>query len=396
MNIRKLTEKVTYTGVNDRVTALFEGLWPLPAGVSYNSYVVKGEKIAVVDTVEISHAREFFGYIKNIAGNRGVDYLVVNHMEPDHSATIPDLLAIYPEMKIVGNKQTVSMIEGFYGISDPDRFHVVADGDTLDLGNDTVLKFFMTPMVHWPETMMTYLVSEKVLFSGDAFGTYGALNGGICDSETDVRPYFEEAYRYYSNIVGKYGKFVQKALDKLADVELNMICPTHGPVWKEKIDEVVAMTSRLSRGECERGVTLVYGSMYGNTAALAETIAMQLAECGVKEIRVHNASTSSLSNMLSDTFRYKGLIVGAPTYSMSLFPPVEQFMKALETREVRGKVLGLFGSYTWAPAALKRLQEFASLLQTVPVGEFSMKQAPKASDFETARNLAKTVADQLK
>lgn len=395
MNIRQITESITYVGVNDRTTSLFEALWPLPYGVSYNSYLVKGAKTALIDTVELGRSREFFDHLHTAVGGAGIDYLVVNHMEPDHSGAIPDLMARYPELKVVGNGLTLSMIRGFYGVCDESRLIEVGDGGCIDLGAGRKLKFFLTPMVHWPETMMTYLESERVLFSGDAFGTFGCLNGGITDVESDVSVHLEEAYRYYSNIVGKYGKFVQRALARLTGLDMEYICPTHGPVWHDRIGDIVRLTDRLSSYRSEPGVTIVYGSMYGNTAELAEVIAGELAACGIRTIRIHDASTSSMSQMISDAFRYKGLIVGSPTYSMKLFPPVEQFMNALETREVTGKVLGTFGSFTWAPAALKRLDEFASRLAMKPLGSFSMKQAPGPADLEAARELGRSVAEEV-
>lgn len=214
MNFKEITTGVYYAGVNDRVTSHFEGLWPLPYGVSYNSYIVKGDsQLALIDTVRIDEVREFLSNIEQIAGDCSIDYLVINHMEPDHSGSIPEVVRAYPDIKIVTNAQAIGMVKGFYHIDD-DRFIEVKDGGTLDLGNRT-LSFHMTPMVHWPETMMTYLADSKVLFSGDAFGTFGALNGGLIDTEMETDWYFPEMYRYYSNIVGKYGMFVTRALTKL-------------------------------------------------------------------------------------------------------------------------------------------------------------------------------------
>lgn len=212
MNFKEITKGVYYAGVNDRVTTLFEGLWPLPAGVSYNSYVVKGDdSIALIDTVRIDEVREFLENVRSVAPDRKIDYLVVNHMEPDHSGSIPEVVMAYPDIRIVGNAQTIGMIKGFYHIDDDSRFLEVKDGSVLDLGGRE-LQFHLTPMVHWPETMMTYLADCRLLFSGDAFGCFGALNGGVTDSEMETDHYFPEMYRYYSNIVGKYGKFVQRAL----------------------------------------------------------------------------------------------------------------------------------------------------------------------------------------
>lgn len=396
MNFKEITNGVYYTGVNDRVTTLFEGLWPLPLGVSYNSYIVEGsERIALIDAVRIDELREFLGNISRIAGDRKIDYLIVNHMEPDHSGSIPEVLRFFPGIKIVGNTQTIGMIKGFYHIEDPECFLEIKDGDTLDLGGRN-LQFYLTPMVHWPETMMCYLEDSALLFSGDAFGTFGALNGGVVDSEMDTDLYFPEMYRYYSNIVGKYGKFVQKALSRLSGLRLDYICSTHGPVWHDRIPEVVDIVDRLSAYRSEPGVTIIYGSMYGNTAEVAEVIARQLSVRGIRTIRVHNATHSSMSDMISDAFRYEGLIVGSATYSMRLLPPVETLMNALETREVKNKVFAAFGGFTWAKGAvLGKMQEYSERMKMPITGFMAMKQTLDEDSIQEARELADKVADSL-
>lgn len=395
MNIRKIAKNVLYVGVNDRVTDRFEGLWPLPYGVSYNSYIVKGaDKVALIDTVEIGSARDFIKGIKGQIGNIAIDYLVINHMEPDHSGGIPLILTHYPEAKLVGNRQTIAMVKGFYHIPD-DRFLEIADGSVLELGGKT-LKFVLTPMVHWPETMMSYLQEDGIIFSGDAFGTFGALNGGVMDSEMDTEWYWDEMYRYYSNIVGKYGRFVQKALEKTSGIDIKYICSTHGPVWHDKITKVVGIYDNLSRYESEPGVTIIYGSMYGNTAEVAEEIARQLAARGVRNIKIHNASKSEMSYMISDAFRYEGLIVGSPTYSMHIFPPVEQFLIAMETREIKNKVFAAFGSFTWASASLSKIKEYATKMKLDVVDSLDMKHSADADAYETASRIAENVAASLK
>ena len=262
MRIRKITNRVNYVGINDRTSWKFENLWPLPYGVSYNSYLVTGNnKVALIDTVEEASMKSYIDKLDRVLKGKPIDYLVVNHMEPDHSGGIPEILNLYPDLKIVGNRQTVNMVKGFYGVKD-EAFLEVKENDTIDLG-DATLQFIMTPLVHWPETMMTILREERLIFTGDAFGCFGALNGGVVDSEMDTEFYFPEMYRYYSNIVGKYGKPVQMALKKITGLELDYICSTHGPVWHDKIKEVVDIYNRLSLYEGEDGVTIVYGSMSG-------------------------------------------------------------------------------------------------------------------------------------
>ena len=394
MNIRKITPHVRYVGINDRTTYRFENLWPLPNGISYNSYLLEGkDKIVLIDTVGEASFNTLITNIKNEIGEKVIDYLVVNHMEPDHSGAIPDLLRYYPDLKIIGNKVTYGMLKGFYGVPE-ERFLEISDGETLSLG-DVTLQFVITPLVHWPETMMTYLQEEKVLFSGDAFGCYGALNGGIIDFEMDTDWYFEEMYRYYSNIVGKYGKPVQMAMKKTSSLSNDYICSTHGPVWHDKIKEVVDIYNRLSLYEGEEGVTIVYASMYGNTGVVADVIAMRLAERGIKRIKVHNVSKSDMSFIISDAFRYKGLIVGSPTYSGRIFPLIEEFMTALEVREVKNKIMATFGSFTWASAACKYMSECLGRLKMEQISSMDMKQSPSEYDLEEARKLADSVADAL-
>lgn len=395
MNIREIKPGILYAGVNDRVIARFEAMWPVPHGVSYNSYLVKGTgKTALIDTVELGFLADFERGLAQIVGNSPIDYIVVNHMEPDHSGSLPMILEHYPQSKVVGNRQTIGMLKGFYNIDDS-RIMEIADGDTLDLGGKT-LRFHLTPMVHWPETMMTYAEEDKVLFSGDAFGCFGALNGGVTDSEMETSWYRDEIYRYYSNIVGKYGRFVERAINKLSSLQIDYICSTHGPVWHEKVSEVVDLYSRLAGYKSEDGVTIIYGSMYGNTTEVAEEIARQLAARGVRNIKIHNAARSELSYMISDAFRYKGLIVGSATYSMHILPPVEQFMIAMETREIKNKVIATFGSFTWASAAGAKINEYCAKMNIPVVDSVVMKQSINDEILSEISRLADNFVEALK
>lgn len=396
MTTHKLSDKVYYIGVNDRVTPRFESLWPLPSGVSYNSYLVTGgEKTAIIEGVEVSHALEQIAHIRAILGDRHPDYLVIDHMEPDHSGAIALLRKEFPDLAIVGNAQTLGMVKGFYGVEG--NAVTVKDGDRLDLGGDTTLRFVLTPMVHWPETMMTYLEQESTLFSGDAFGCFGALNGAVVDTRMNVDRYFSEMIRYYSNIVGKYGTFVQRALKKLTDTEVGTICPTHGPVWRDNIEKVVDLYDRLSRYEpLDNGVTIVYGSMYGNTAVMAETAAEELAAAGVRDIAVHNAATSDISYILADIFTHRGLVLAAPTYSDSIYPPVANVLQAIATRGIKRPV-AVFGSYTWAPQAAKQMKERLEAAGMQPVADpVSSKQAPDSDALAQVRASARALAKELK
>lgn len=394
MYIRKITDKIDYIGVNDRTTNLFEGLWPLPYGVSYNSFLVKGsEKTALIDTVEVSRAKEFVNCLKSDSVEK-IDYLVVNHMEPDHSGGIPILIEAFPEIRIIGNKKTVEMIKGFYHLNDDKLFLEIRDGDVLSLG-DISLKFMLTPMVHWPETMMTYCESEKALFSGDAFGSFGALNGGVTDYEMECGRYIVEMYRYYSNIVGKYGKFVLNALQKTLPLEIEFICSTHGPVWHDRIAEVIDITRRLASYQGEDGVTIIFGSMYGNTAEIAELFAIELNKLGIRNIHIHNACKASLSDMISDAFRYKGLIIGSPTYNTEIFPPVAQVVNALTSRDIKNKVVASFGGYSWASAAARKIEEALSADTLLDAGSVAMKQSMNPETEIAVKEIAENFVELL-
>ena len=367
----KISDRIYYVGVNDVIKELFEGLWPLPFGVSYNSYLVVDDKVALVDTVEAGFEDEFLEEIEASIGDRPIDYLIVNHMEPDHSSLTAYMLEKYPSMKIVANAKTLPMLKGYYGVSE-DRVHVVGEAQTLSLGGCT-LRFHMIPMVHWPETMVTYLEEENTLFSGDAFGTFGAVNEQITDSEETFGIYRDEMIRYYSNIVGKYGTPVQAALKKLAGVRIDRICSTHGPVWEECVDQVIALYDKMSRYEVERGVCLVYGSMYGNTAAAADALAEELEARGIPyaihDLAGNNEDSLGVSGALRDVFKYDTVVVGSPTYNGAVYPPVETFMKALAARNITNRRFFAFGSYTWAQASVRLLNAAAQDLGFTLLGD---------------------------
>lgn len=367
----KISDRIYYVGVNDVIKELFEGLWPLPFGVSYNSYLVVDDKVALVDTVEAGFEDEFLEEIEASIGDRPIDYLIVNHMEPDHSSLTAYMLEKYPSMKIVANAKTLPMLKGYYGVSE-DRVHVVGEAQTLSLGGCT-LRFHMIPMVHWPETMVTYLEEENTLFSGDAFGTFGAVDEQITDSEETFGIYRDEMIRYYSNIVGKYGTPVQAALKKLAGVRVDRICSTHGPVWEACVDQVIALYDKMSRYEVEMGVCLVYGSMYGNTAAAADALAEELEARGIPyaihDLAGNNEDSLGVSGALRDVFKYDTVVVGSPTYNGAVYPPVETFMKALAARNITNRRFFAFGSYTWAQASVRLLNAAAQDLGFTLLGD---------------------------
>ena len=391
----EITNKIYYVGVNDRNKALFEGLWPLPNGVSYNSYLIDDDKICLIDTVEVDFFTQFIENIHAVIGDRPIDYLVVNHMEPDHSGSIALIRKYYPNIQVVGNKKTFGMLSGFYGVNDHQL--EVKNGSTLELGHHT-LNFVLTPMVHWPETMVTLDTNSNVLFSGDAFGCFGALNGGIIDSEINCDTFWLEMVRYYSNIVGKYGTPVQNALKKLAGVKLDYICSTHGPVWHEHIDRVISLYDKMSRYETEEGIVICYGTMYGNTERMAEVIARAASQAGIKNIVMYNVSKTHHSYILRDVFRYKSLIVGAPTYNTSLYHEMDVLLSEIAHKDMKNHLLSWFGSYGWASKAVSKIQEWNdNHLHFEAVGEpVEMKQAMNPETFAKCVALGHAVAERLK
>ncbi|HKL96871.1 MAG TPA: FprA family A-type flavoprotein [Paludibacteraceae bacterium] len=387
----KLAENLYYVGVNDRHKTLFENMLPLPYGVSYNSYLLVDDKVALIDTVELPFAEEQLETIQQILKGRKVDYLIVNHMEPDHSSGIKALRMAYPNVQIVGNSKTLSMLEGYYGISD--GLYEVKEGSELVLGSRT-LRFYMTPMVHWPEVMMAYDVENHILFSADAFGCFGTLDGGVLDTQLELDIYWSEMYRYYANIVGKYGNPVQAAFKKFADLQLDMICSTHGPVWTEHLAKAFSLYDRMSRYEGEQGVVIVYGSMYGHTEEMAQAVARGAGEV-CKNVLLYDVSKTDASIILGNIFRYKGLILGSPTYCNELFPPIKSLLDKLEIRGLKNRVFGAFGSYSWAGAAVKGFLSFSERMKWETPPTVEVKQAMKPADYNALVDLGRTIAQGL-
>lgn len=389
----EISDKIYWIGVNDMDTDLFEGIWPLPRGVAYNAYLIDDEKVAVIDTVKKGYLPQFIEKIQSVLGDKPIDYLVVNHMEPDHSGSVKILRQLYPNMEIVANQKTLDFLKGFYGIED--GIKIMGDKETIDLG-DKSLTFYMTPMVHWPETMMTYESKTQTLFSADAFGGFGVLQGGIFDDEVDLEYYENEILRYYSNIVAKYSPMVQRALAKLQGVPIKVIASTHGAVFRKNPSYIVERYDRWSKQETEKGVVIVYSSMYGHTQTMAEAIARSLACAGVEQIRLHNVSRSHLSFILTDIWKYKGLILGGSTYNMKLSPYMDMLVSTLDNDKLKNRVFGVFGSYSWSGGAVKALREYAEksgnqLLE--PVVE--AKHAPDDNFIEMCRQLGKNMAESL-
>lgn len=377
---------IYWIGVNDRTTDLFEGLWPITQeGVSYNTYLIDDEKKAIVDLAKALKTDEFFDQIEQIIDLAELDYVILNHMEPDHTGVARTIRRIAPEAKIVCSKRAQDMLGAFHGIAD--GVQVVNDGDSIDLGTHT-LRFYSTPMVHWPETMMTYEVQNQILFSCDAFGGYGALRGAIFDDQcTDQAWYEREALRYYVNIVALFSRPVLRAIDKLADLPISVIAPSHGLIWRNnplRIVELYQKWAEYATSAGEVGVTLVYGSMYGNTEEMMNAVAQGISDEGVP-VSIFDAAHTHVSYILPAMWTQRGVMVGAPTYEGSLFPLVEQVLEIASHKKIGNKLTARFGSYGWSGGAHRRYNQLVEELGWQVVDEFEFAGGPTRADLEQGK-----------
>ncbi len=397
-NTRKVMEDIVWVGCNDRRLALFENIFPIPRGVSYNSYLIMDEKITLMDTVDACVSQQFLENIEYVLEGRPVDYLVVNHMEPDHCANIGEIIRRYPDVKVVANAKTAQMIGQFFDALSQERMVLVKEGDTLQTGRHT-LRFVMAPMVHWPEVMVTYDETEKILFSADAFGTFGALNGNIFNDEIHFdKDWLPDARRYYANIVGKYGAQVQALLKKAAALDIQMICPLHGPIWRSNIEYFVEKYDRWSKYEPEdQEVVIIYGSIYGHTEQAANALAGRLAEKGVKNIAVYDVSSTHVSELISEIFRASHLVIACPTYNGGIFPPMENLLNDMAALSVKKRTVALMDNGTWAPAAgkqiVKKLEEMKDM--TILDLQLSLKSTLKNDRAEELDAFAQQIAESM-
>lgn len=389
-----VTDDIHWIGANDHETDLFEAQWPLPEGVSYNSYLIRAGKTALIDTVKKTHLAQFLKKVRSlVAGGRKVDYLIINHMEPDHSGSVPVLKQLFPDMTIVGNKKTLDLVKEFYGITTGTM--AVADCDVLDLGGHT-LRFILTPMVHWPETMMTFDETSRVLFSGDAFGSFKTLDGGLFDDEINIARYEDEILRYFSNIVAKYSPMVQKAMARLQGIDIGVVAPAHGPVWRKSPNSILDKYDQWSRYMADPGVVVAYASMYGSTLEMAEAVSRGLSLAGAREIRMHDVARTHPSYVIRDAWQCKGVILGSCTYEMGLFPAMRGLVELLEEKGLRNRSLGIFGSFGWTGGAVKDLKSFAEKIAwnlVEPVVE--AKCAPDGHQLDECVALGKNMAGVL-
>lgn len=395
---RKITEDIYWIGGNDRRLSRFENIFPIPRGVSYNSYVILDEKTVLLDTVDYSVSRQFIENLEHTLDGRGLDYIVVNHMEPDHCAVIGDILLRYPNAKLVGNAKTFNMIGQFYEDMSYDKV-LVAEGDTLSTGTHT-LRFLMAPMVHWPETMVTYDENTGILFSADAFGTFGALDGIIFADEVDFdRDWLDDARRYYTNIVGKYGVQVQALLKKAASLDIKMLAPLHGPVWRKDLEYILDKYNRWSTYEPEdKGIMIAYASMYGNTENMANALACMLAEDGVKNIKVYDVSGTDVSTLISEAFRVSHIVLASPTYNGDIYPVMESFIKDMKALNIQNRTVALMDNGTWAATASKKMAELLGTMKNITVSEkmFSVKSTMLKTQTEELKAFKDDIAASMK
>lgn len=357
INKIKISENVYYVGTNDRKKQLFENNWPLPYGVSYNSYLIKDTYNVLIDTIELGSNDKYLETIDQILEGADLHYLIVNHMEPDHSGSIGLILSKYPRIKIIGNKKTKDILSLYFNIK-PDNFKQIEDGEVLNTGKSE-LQFALIPWVHWPETMVTLEIKQHILFSCDAFGGFGALNGGIFDDENDFeRYYLDDMRRYYSNIVGKYSGMVQKAIAKLGSAKIKIIAPSHGLVWRKDPSKVLNLYNKWSSYGSDKGVVIAYASMYGNTEKIADAIGRAIGERGIKNVRIFDVSTTNVSFILSEIWEYKGLILGTCAYNTQMHPMMEHLCNEIRLSAPKEKICGIFGSSTWNGAGVKCLKKF--------------------------------------
>ena len=397
--VRKITDDLTWLGANDRRLALFESAYPIPEGISYNAYLLSDEKTVLLDTADKAVAPRFLENLAHALGGRPLDYLVVNHMEPDHTATLEDVLLRHPETKVILNQKTLSMVKQFFDFDIDARAILVKEGDTLATGRHT-LTFVMAPMVHWPEVMVTYDMTDKTLFSADAFGTFGALNGSLFADEVDFeRDLLPSARRYYTNIVGKYGAQVMAVLNKMSSFEIKTICPLHGPIWRENIVCFIEKYQKWATWQPEeKGVVIAYASVYGHTENAADIVANALSERGVRNIVMYDVSVTDPSYVLADCFRYSHLVFAAPTYNSGLFTTMDTLLRELSAHGLRERTVALIENGTWAPQSGKHMRAILDEMKDLTILENSVtfKSSVKAPEESELRALADTIADSMK
>lgn len=399
-NNYEIKPNIFWIGGNDRRLERFENMFPLPRGVSYNSYLILDEKTAVIDTVDASISALFLENITHTLAGRTLDYLIINHMEPDHCANIEEIVRRYPQVKLVGNKKTFQFMEQYYSLDMSSNYYEVKEDQEISLGKHT-LHFYLAPMVHWPEVMFTYEVKEGILFSADAFGSFGAFSGNIFADEVEYDNVFlDEARRYYTNIVGRYGSQVQSILKKVSDQKINMICSLHGLIWRGEdvtfiIDKYHGWSKYLPE---KRGVVLVYASMYGNTENAVNTLAVKLAKRGIKDIRVYDVSKTHPSYIIADIFKYSNVVFASSTYNMHLYFLMDSLMRELSVLGIKNRKVTLISNHSWASAAMKSMTELLASMKEMEIiaTPLDIKSTLKQEQEPKLDEIADAIWDSLK
>ena len=368
--VKNVTPDLIYVGGSDRRLALFENVFPIPRGVSYNAYVVLDEKTVLLDTVDKAVSGVFFENIEHVLAGRKLDYVIVDHMEPDHAATLGELVLRYPEVKVVCNAKIEVMIRQYFDFDIDSRAVLVKEGDTLSTGKHT-FTFVMAPMVHWPEVMVTYDVTDKILFSADAFGTFGALSGGIFADEYDFEnEWLDDARRYYTNIVGKYGTQVQALLKKASGIEIDMVCPLHGPVWRQDLNWFIDKYAHWAAyAPEEKAVLIAYASVYGNTENAAEILAARLSDRGVKNIAMYDVSVTHPSVIVAEAFRCSHLVLAAPTYNNGVYPAMLNLLHDMKALNLQNRTVALMENGSWAPSCARQMRALLEEMKSMEILE---------------------------
>jgi flavorubredoxin len=398
-NVYEISPKIFWIGGNDRRIERFENMFPLPNGVAYNSYLILDDKTAIIDTVDSSISALYLENITHLLGERSLDYLIINHMEPDHCANIEELARRYPNVKIIGNQKTFQFMEQYYSLDMSSNYLEVKEGSELELGSHT-LRFYLAPMVHWPEVMFTYEISRGILFSADAFGSFGAMAGNLFVDEVEYDNVFlDEARRYYANIVGRYGTQVQGAFKKLSDLPINMICSLHGLIWRnEDVSYIIEKYNLWSRYLPEKkGIVLVYASMYGNTENAMNALAMKLSQRGVKDMRMYDISKTHPSYIISDIFKYSNIVIASCTYNMHLYFPMDSLLRELAVLNVKDRKVAVLGNHTWASAAVKNITELLGTMKGMDIvgTPLDIKSTLKIDQEEILNELADAICASL-
>jgi flavorubredoxin len=396
--VRNVTEDLYWVGGNDRRLALFENIHPIERGVSYNSYLLLDEKTVLFDTVDWSICRQFIENIKSVLGDKSLDYMVINHMEPDHAACIEEIILRYPDVRVICTEKAAMFMHQF-GFQVDGKIIEVKEGDTMSFGKHNVV-FVSAPMVHWPEAMVTYDTTNGVLFSADAFGSFISLDGRLFNDEVNFeRDWIDEARRYYTNIVGKYGPHVQALLKKAATIDIKMICPLHGPVWRNNFEYLLDKYNKWSSYEPEeKGVMIVYGTMYGNTEAAANDLATRLVKKGMTNVVMYDVSKTHVSYLISESFKYSHIVLASVTYNLKIYPPMLNYIMDMKALNLQKRTFAILENGSWAPQSGKLMRELIEEMKDMTIldSEMTINSSLKEDDADSMDDIADSIIKSMK